>query len=147
MKTQQIAIVVSQFNPEITSLMAEGARARCEELGLTSAHYLFVEVPGVVEIPLIVKQLALKKSYQAIVALGAVIRGDTDHYDYVCDQVSYGCQKVALETQTPVIFGVLTCDTDQQAFERLGGSEGNKAKDAIDTALIMIERMREISHL
>lgn len=132
-----IAIVVSRFNPEITYELQEGALQRLMACGFMEQHITVVEVPGAVEIPLIAKQLAKKKKYGAIIALGAVIRGDTSHYDYVCQQVSDGCQSVALEFDVPVIFGILTTDNEAQAWERVGGDHGHKGVDAADCALAM----------
>ena len=137
----RIAIIISQFNQEITSLMEENALLRANELNIQPKIY---KVPGVVEIPIIAKKLALKGKFDAIITLGAVIRGETTHYDYVCDQVSYGCQKIALEQNIPVIFGVLTCENDEQAFDRIGGKMGNKPKEMIDVAVTMIDLMKQI---
>ncbi|MGB4191845.1 MAG: 6,7-dimethyl-8-ribityllumazine synthase [Rickettsiales bacterium] len=137
----KIAIIVSKFNQEITNLMEKNAVERAEELGVFSKIY---RVPGVVEIPIIAKKLALKNDFDAIVALGAVIRGETTHYDYVCNQVSYGCQKIALTYDIPIIFGILTCETELQAYDRIGGKMGNKPKDMIDTAIEMINLIKEI---
>lgn len=137
----KIAIIVSQFNESITSLMEELAMNRLKELNILANIY---KVPGAVELPIIAKKLALKDEFDAIILLGAVIRGETDHYNYVCQQVSYGCQKIALEQMTPVLFGILTCETELQAFDRLGGGKGNKAADMVDSAVTMINLMREI---
>lgn len=103
-----LAIVVSRFNEEITQRLLMGAQQRLQECAVPADHVTVVWVPGAVEIPLIAQCLARKKQYAAIICLGAVIRGETSHYDYVCDQVSTGCQKVALENNLPVIFGILT---------------------------------------
>ncbi len=128
----RIAIVVSQFNEEITTRLLQGALQRLEELGNQAQKVL--QVPGAIEIPLIAQKLARQNHYDVLIALGAVIRGETDHYDYVCQQVSYGCQKVALENNIPVIFGVLTTENEQQALERVGGKHGHKGRDAVDSA-------------
>ena len=101
-------------------------------------------MPGAVEIPFIAKRLAKKNKHAAIIALGAVIRGETTHYDYVCQQVSDGCQHVALEYETPVIFGVLTTENDEQAWDRLGGSHGHKGVDAANCALAMQSILQQI---
>lgn len=132
-----IAIVVSKFNEDITSRLLDGALDRLKQYNFDSKDITVVEVPGAVEIPLTVKCLAKQKAFNAIVALGAVIRGETSHYDYVCSQVSEGCQKIALEYDIPVIFGVLTTENIQQAFQRVGGNHGHKGKDAIDAAISM----------
>ncbi len=138
----KIAVVISQFNQEITSLMEKYTLERLSELSIT--NYKIVKVPGAIELPIIAKKLALTKDFDAVIVLGAVIRGETTHYDYVCNQVSYGCQKIALEQMLPIIFGVLTCENEQQAFDRLGGKMGNKARDMVDTAVTMIKLMRKL---
>lgn len=137
----KIAVIVSQFNESITSLMEDSAMNRLKELNILANIY---KVPGAVELPIIAKKLAFKDEFDAIILLGAVIRGETDHYDYVCQQVSYGCQKIALEQMTPILFGILTCENKTQAFDRLGGKKGNKAADMVDSAVTMINLMREI---
>ena len=135
--TFPIAIVVSTFNQEITNALKEGALARLIELGFKANDITLVEVPGAVEIPFVAQLLAKKKEVQAIIALGAIIRGETSHYDYVCDQVSQGCQRVMLDFDIPVIFGVLTTEDEAQAWDRLGGNHGHKGRDAADCALMM----------
>jgi 6,7-dimethyl-8-ribityllumazine synthase len=138
----RIAIVVSRFNTEVTEKLLAGAVTRLDELGITASHVSWV--PGAVEIPIVAQQLAKSQRYDAIIALGAVIRGETTHYDYVCQQVSYGCQKIALDQQLPVIFGVLTTENDEQALERVGGSHGHKGRDAADAAIEMIQLLRTL---
>lgn len=132
-----IAIIVSQFNHEITAALLAGAMQRLNDSGFNEQDITLVEVPGAVEIPLIAQRLARKKQYAAIIALGAVIRGETTHYDYVCQQVSDGCQRVTLEFEVPVVFGVLTTENEDQAWDRLGGKHGHKGVDAVDCALAM----------
>lgn len=132
-----IAIIVSTFNVSITNSLKEGALQRLAELGFRSNDITVIEVPGAVEIPLIANILAKKNQVQAIIALGAVIRGETTHYDYVCEQVSQGCQKVMLDHDIPVIFGVLTTENEAQAWDRLGGAHGHKGVDAAESAVIM----------
>ena len=139
----RIAIVVSRFNLDITEKLLAGALSRLEQLQLVATKIVWV--PGAVEIPLATQLLAKTKRYHAIIALGAVIRGETSHYDYVCQQVSYGCQKVALAHSLPVIFGVLTTDNDDQALARVGGHHGHKGSDAVDAALEMIQLIEELS--
>jgi len=138
----KLALVISEFNKEITDLMERSAIARLEEIRLD--NYKIVKVPGALELPIIAKKLAKTGTYDAIILLGAVIRGETDHYDYVCSQISYGSQKIALEEMVPIIFGVLTCDTEEQALDRIGGSQGNKPKEMGDIALYMGNLMKEI---
>jgi 6,7-dimethyl-8-ribityllumazine synthase len=132
-----IAVIVSTFNEPITSALKEGALQRLAELGFRDKDIVVVEVPGAVEIPLIAQLLAQKNQVQVIIALGAVIRGETTHYDYVCQQVSQGCQRVMLDYNLPVIFGVLTTENEGQAWDRLGGTHGHKGRDAADCAVLM----------
>ncbi len=132
-----IAVVVSTFNQEITGALKDGALQRLNELGFKSEDITLVEVPGAVEIPFVANLLAKQKRVEVIIALGAVIRGETTHYDYVCDQVSQGCQRVMLDHDIPVIFGVLTTENDEQARDRVGGNHGHKGKDAADCAVMM----------
>lgn len=139
-----IAIVVSQFNQAITQALLQGAIDRLHDVGFEQQDILVVKVPGAIEIPLIAQTLADKHQYYAIVALGAVIRGETTHYDYVCQQVSHGCQQVALDCGIPVIFGVLTTENEEQAWDRLGGAHGHKGAEAIDCALAMVSIMQQL---
>ncbi len=140
MKTSaKIAIICSEFNQDITSALHQGALARLNELQVSQKNIVQFKVPGAVEIPLLAQTLAKHGNYDAIICLGAVIRGETTHYDYVCQQVSAGCQQVALEQEVPVIFGVLTTENKMQALERVGGTNGHKGKDAVDAAMTMIE--------
>ncbi len=139
-----IALVVSDFNKHITEALKDGALARLEELGFRSNDITVVEVPGAVEIPLVAKLLAQKKQVKAIIALGAVIRGETTHYDYVCEQISHGCQQVMLAYDIPVVFGVLTTENDEQAWDRVGGAHGHKGRDAADCALAMYSIEQQI---
>lgn len=139
-----IAIVVSRFNEEITQKLYEGAIARLEESGLGSTRVTTVWVPGAIEIPLTAQRLARTGKFAAIICLGAVIQGDTKHFDYVCQQASYGCQRVSLTEDLPVIFGVLTTNTEEQAYDRAGGKQGHIGKSAVDTALHMISTLHQI---
>lgn len=139
-----IAIVVSRFNAEITERLLDGAKSQLNSRGIDDQHITTVWVPGAVELPLAAQQFARSGCVQAIICLGAVIQGDTDHYDYVCQQVSYGCQRVSLTHNVPVIFGVLTTQNNSQALARVGGHHGHKGRDAADTALAMIDVMQTI---
>lgn len=139
-----IAIVVSRFNHEITHELQKGAVNRLLENGFSVEDITLIEVPGAVEIPLIAKQLAKKRRFGAIIALGAVIRGETTHYDYVCQQVSEGCQRVALDFDIPVIFGVLTTENERQARDRVGGQHGHKGVEAADCACKMYHILKDI---
>ncbi|CEK10429.1 6,7-dimethyl-8-ribityllumazine synthase [Legionella hackeliae] len=142
-----IAIVVSRFNDAVTQELQKGAIERLKERGFTSQDITVIEVPGAVEIPLIVKQVALSGDVKVIIAQGAVIRGDTSHYDYVCEQVSNGCQRVALDHNIPVIFGILTTENEEQAWDRLGGSHGHKGRDAADCAIEMYQIRQQLEQL
>lgn len=139
-----IAIVVSQFNTDITTALLQGALTRLQDLGFDSEHILVVEVPGAIEIPLIIQKLVGTSRYDAIIALGAVIRGETTHYDYVCQQVSDGCRQVALENEVPVIFGVLTTENEAQAWDRLGGEHGHKGVESVDCAVAMRSILQQL---
>ena len=130
----KFAIVVARFNSAITSKLLEGAR---EALTNSDAAGIEVfEVPGAFELPLAAKRLA-HSGYSGIIALGAVVRGDTPHFDYVAGEAARGLQQVALECNIPVSFGVLTTDTMEQAAARAGGKHGNKGYDAAMTAIEM----------
>jgi len=139
-----VAIITSRFHEEITEVLYSGAAERLQELEFSKDHIDDFWVPGAVEIPLVAQRLAQTNRYQAIIALGAVIQGDTRHYDYVCQQVSQGCQRVALDHNIPVIFGVLTTDNIMQARERVGGNAGHKGIEAVDA---MIELMTTLNNI
>jgi 6,7-dimethyl-8-ribityllumazine synthase len=129
----KFAIVVARFNPGITEKLLDGAREALTKAG--ASEIAVFHVPGAFELPLAARRLA--KTYDAIVALGAVIRGETPHFDYVAGAAANGLQQVALETGTPVSFGVLTTNTLVEAEARAGGAHGNKGYDAAQTAIEM----------
>lgn len=139
-----VAVVVSRFNEDITRLLLEGALQRLKELDFADEHITVMHVPGAVELPLAAQRLAHTEHYEVVICLGAVIRGETDHYDHVCQQVSLGCQQVALQFDIPIIFGVLTTNDEAQAFDRAGGKHGHKGRDAVDAALDMVSVIRQI---
>lgn len=139
----KIALVVGRFNQQVTQKLLDGCLAQLQELGIDHANIQVMWVPGVVEIPLIAKQFAAAGQVDAVIALGAVIRGETGHYDYVCEQVSQGCQRVMLDFDLPVVFGVLTTDNREQAMDRVGGNHGHKGIDAANTAIEMVTLMKE----
>lgn len=141
----KFALVVSEFNQLITDKLLEGSLTCLIDSGIKKENITVIKVPGAVEIPLTTQLLAKSKKYQAIICLGCVIRGDTSHYDYVCEQVSQGCQRVMLDFEIPVIFGVLTTENMEQAIERVGGSEGHKGKDAANAALMMVEIVEKLT--
>jgi 6,7-dimethyl-8-ribityllumazine synthase len=131
----KFAIVVARFNREITGKLLEGARQALESSAAESFEVF--HVPGSFELPLAAKMLAGRQRYDALIALGAVIRGETPHFDYVAAEAARGLQQVALETGLPIAFGVLTTDTYEQAEARAGGDRGNKGYDAAMTAIEM----------
>lgn len=140
---EKIAIVVSRFNEFITSKLLDGALDALKRHGLKEENIEIAYVPGAFEIPLVAKQLA-KYKYDAIICLGAVIRGNTSHYDYVCNEVSKGIASVSLEMELPVIFGVLTTENIEQAIERAGTKAGNKGFEAANSAIEMISLMKTL---
>ncbi|MBM4072856.1 MAG: 6,7-dimethyl-8-ribityllumazine synthase [Planctomycetes bacterium] len=140
----RFAIVAARFNQEIVARLVEGARTGLAKHGLADDCMELAWVPGSFEIPLAALGLAESGKYAAIICLGAVIRGDTDHYDYVASGAATGIAQVALKTGVPVIFGVLTCDTEEQALDRAGGKEGNKGFDAALAAIEMVNLLRQL---
>ncbi len=142
--TFPIAVVVSRFNHQVTDKLLASALGRLEALGFTDERICVVRVPGAVEIPIAAQRLASLSKYHAIVALGAVIRGETTHYDYVCAQVSEGCQHVSLTHNVPVVFGVLTTENGEQAFARAGGEHSDKGVEAVDCAIEMVQTLSKI---
>ena len=144
-KKRNIAIVTALFNKEITKTLEEGAIGYLREKGLEPLAV--VDVPGAVEIPLAVKNLLQLPQCDAVVAIGLVIRGETSHYDYVCQAVERGCSQLQLEYNKPVAFGVLTTENRQQALDRAGGKKGNKGAEAAEVALGMIDVVESIANL
>ena len=140
----KIAICASRFNEFITSKLIGGAKDALERHGAKESDLDLVWVPGAFELPLAAKKLASSGKYDAVICLGAVIRGSTSHYDYVCAEVSKGVAAVSLSTEVPVAFGVLTTDTIEQAIERAGTKAGNKGFDAAVTAVEMANLLRQI---
>ncbi len=140
----RLAVVVARFNAHVTSKLYDGCRDELAERGLELDTLTTVEVPGCFELPLVARELAASGRFDAIVCLGAVIRGDTPHFDYVSSETASGLQRAALDTGVPVVFGVLTTDNEEQAVERVGGSEGHKGRDAALTAIEMVHTMRRV---
>lgn len=134
----RFAIVWSRFNRPIVSKLLDGATDCLAERGVPDDAVYIAEVPGAWELSYAARQLALSGRFDAIIALGAVIRGGTPHFDYVCDGAARGLLRVMLDTGLPVVFGVLTTDNEEQALERAGGSRGNKGRDAALTAIEMV---------
>jgi 6,7-dimethyl-8-ribityllumazine synthase len=133
----RIGIVVARFNDFITRRLLDGALDALRRQGVADDQVDVAWVPGAVEVPLAAKAMAESGRYSALVALGAVIRGATSHYDHVCSMVSSGIERVSLESRVPVIFGVLTVDTIEQAIERAGSKAGNKGAEAAAGAIEM----------
>jgi len=140
----RFAIVAARFNGEITDVLLEGAVATLAEHGVPDDHVSVVRVPGAYEIPITAKRLAASGRYEAIIALGAVVRGGTPHFEYVAGECARGVGRVALDEDVPVIFGVLTTDTDSQALDRAGGKEGNKGHEAAVAGLEMVTLLRRL---
>jgi 6,7-dimethyl-8-ribityllumazine synthase len=134
---EKFAIIVSRFNEFISSKLLSGAIDELTRHGVKDDNITVVWAPGAFEIPLLAKKLAKSGNYDAIIALGAIIRGSTPHFDYVSAEMSKGIASVSNETGVPVIFGVLTTDNIEQAIERAGTKSGNKGSDAAKSAIEM----------
>ena len=143
-KGTKIAIVAARFNEFITSKLIGGAEDILKRHEVQDDDINLFWVPGAFEIPLIAKKLAQSKKYDAVITLGAVINGSTPHFDYVCAEVSKGVAHVSLESEVPVIFGVLTTNSIEEAIERAGTKAGNKGADAAMTAIEMINLIKGI---
>lgn len=136
-KDKKFAIVVSRFNDFVTDRLVGGAMDALLRCGAGDDDIEIVKVPGAFEIPLVAKKMAEKDRFNAVICLGAVIRGETPHFDYVSAEVSKGIAKVSMESEIPIIFGILTTDTIEQAVERAGLKAGNKGWDAAMSAVEM----------
>ena len=142
-----LAIVVSRFNQRLTERLLAGAQEALAKHGVDPERVDVVHVPGSFELPLTAQRLAETGRYQAVVCLGCVVRGETPHFDYVAGQAASGIARVGLDTRVPVIFGVVTADTLQQALDRAGGREGNKGFDAVLTAIEMANLLKKLDAL
>jgi 6,7-dimethyl-8-ribityllumazine synthase len=140
----RIAVLASRFNETITKSLLEGALSALRRHGLDDASITVAWVPGAYELPLAAKRLAASGEFDAVVCLGAVIRGATTHYDYVCSQAAAGIARASLDTGVPVIFGVLTTETIEQAIERSGTKAGNKGFDSAMAAVEMADLLRQL---
>ena len=140
----KIAIVAGRFNEFITSKLIGGALDVLKRNDVSEENIDIAWVPGAFEIPLIAKKLANTQKYDAIITLGAVIKGSTPHFDYVCSEVSKGVAQISLQSELPVIFGVLTTNNVEEAIERAGTKAGNKGADAAFSAIEMINLIKEI---
>ena len=143
--TLRIAVVVSRFNDDITGALLDGALSSLREAGLPEEALTLVSVPGAFELPVTAKALASRGDCDAVICLGAVIRGDTPHFDYVAGEAAAGLMDASLYTGIPIIFGVLTVDTHSQAIDRVGGSEGHKGEEAAATAIEMANLIKRIT--
>lgn len=140
----RVGIVAARFNEFIVSKLLSGCRDMLLRHGVREDDISVAWVPGAFEIPLIASKLAASGNYDAVIALGAVIRGATGHYDYVCSEVSKGIANVALGSGVPVLFGVLTTDTIEQAVERAGTKAGNKGSQCAEGAIEMVNLLRAL---
>ncbi len=140
----RIGIVVARFNEFVTSKLLSGAMDGLIRHGVSDDDVTVAWVPGAFEIPLIASKMAKSGNYDAVICLGAVIRGATGHYEYVCNEVSKGIATVSLESGIPVLFGVLTTENIEQAIERAGTKAGNKGYDCAVSAIEMINLIRQI---
>lgn len=140
----KIGIVAARFNEMITSKLLSGAMDALKRHGTQEEAIDVAWVPGAFEIPLIASKMAQSGKYDAVICLGAVIRGETSHYDYVCSQVARGIGQVSLQSGLPVLFGVLTTETMEQAIERAGLKGGNKGFDSAVSAIEMVNLIRAI---
>jgi 6,7-dimethyl-8-ribityllumazine synthase len=144
-KGYKFALILSKFNEFIGNKLLEGAVECLKKHNYTENDFDLIKVPGAFEIPIIAGKLASKTKYSAIIALGAVIRGATPHFDYISNAVSTGCAEVSLKYGIPVVFGVLTTDTVEQALERSNSKLGNKGWDAALTAIEMADLSNKLS--
>jgi len=138
----RFAIIVSRFNDFICSRLAEGAMDALMRNGADDEKLLLVKVPGAFEIPIVAKRLSQSGHYDAVICLGAVIRGATSHFEYVAAEVSKGIANVALESNIPITFGILTTDNLEQAIERAGSKSGNKGFEAAMVAIEMVNLLK-----
>lgn len=141
---RKVAIAAARFNDFIVSSLLKGATTAWTERGGAASDLLVARVPGAFELPVVARKLALSGHYDAVVALGCVIRGDTPHFEYVAGECARGLTMVSLESGLPIVFGVLTVETVDQALERAATTAGNKGGESMDTALEMISLMKQL---
>ena len=140
----KLAIVKAEFNSNITNLLLKGAEELLTSQGIIEDQITIYKVPGAFEIPILCEQLCKKKSVDGVITLGAVIRGETSHYDYVCSESARGIMNVGLKYAIPVSFGILTCENDKQAYDRAGGKYGNKGSDSAIAVLEMLKIYKDL---
>ncbi len=143
-KGLKFGIVISRFNEFITSKLLDGAKDALVRHGAKEDDIDVARVPGSFEIPMIAKKMAAKGVYNAIICLGTVIRGATPHFEYISAEVSKGIASASMETGVPIAFGIITCDTIEQAVERAGTKSGNKGWDAAMTAIEMAQLLKKV---
>ncbi len=144
-KNKRFAIVISRFNDFVTKSLLDGCCDTLKRHGAKDAEIEIFWVPGAYEIPLVASRLAKEKKFDAFICLGAVIRGDTPHFDFIANEAAKGIAQVSLQAGLPVIFGVITADTMEQAMERAGLKSGNKGKDAALNAIEMVNLFEVIA--
>jgi len=140
----RIAVAASRFNDLVTDRLVAGARDALVRHGIEEASITLVWAPGAFELPLVAQRLVASGDHDAVVCVGAVVRGSTDHYEHVCTQAASGILRVGLDTGIPVVFGVLTTDTTEAALDRAGGKLGNKGFEAATTAIEMVDLLRQL---
>ncbi|MGL4562369.1 MAG: 6,7-dimethyl-8-ribityllumazine synthase [Brevinema sp.] len=145
--SKKVALVAARFNEFIVSKLVEGAKDSLIRHGMSEENIDVILVPGAFEIPLAAQKVASSKKYAAVICLGAVIKGSTDHYEYVCSEVTKGIAHVSLNQGLPIIFGILTTDTIEQAIERAGTKAGNKGFESAMTAIEMMNLSDELEKL
>jgi 6,7-dimethyl-8-ribityllumazine synthase len=144
-KGRKFAVVVSRFNNFVTAKLLDGAIDVLKRHGVKDDDVTVVWVPGSFEMPLIVKKMVQKKNYDAVIAIGALIRGQTPHFEYLSRSVTEALSKIALESETPIAFGIVTAENLEQAIERAGAKAGNKGADAASAALEMVTLLEKVS--
>lgn len=142
---EQYAIVVARFNELVTKRLLEGALGTFRQRGVKEDHLTIVWVPGSFELPLVADRLAKSRKFAAVCCLGAVVQGETSHHEYINQQMAAGIMRAGLESGVPVLFGVLTCSSMEQALERAGGKVGNKGADAALAAIEMVNVLKQLS--
>jgi 6,7-dimethyl-8-ribityllumazine synthase len=142
--SSNIAVIVSRFNQEITAKLLEGALEALAKQGIPENQIFHYEVPGAYEIPLLAQALLNKPEIVGVIALGAVIRGETPHFDYVAGESARGLMDVMLRTGKPIANGILTTDNEEQAWDRVGGNHGHKGSDAAEALIEMIDLLSEV---
>lgn len=140
----KIGLVASRYNEELSRLLCEGAVERLKELKFQDYQITIAWVPSIVEVPLAAQTLVNTERYEAVICLGVVIKGETNFYDALCQQVSMGCQRVSLDHGIPLVFGILTTQTEEQARARIGGQHGHKGREVVDHALEIVSVMRSL---